>query len=112
MKIVFDPRQISYGQILRIFFSVATDPTQVNQQFPDQGPQYRADIFYLDGAQKAVAARYIAQLEAAQVSASRSPPGSTADRGFFHAEAYHQDYLVRHPTPPTSPPTTCPRSRP
>src|SRR5271165_6100355 len=59
VKVVFDPKQISYGEILRIYFSVATDPTQLNEQFPDQGPQYRGEIFYVDGAQRAVAERYI-----------------------------------------------------
>ena len=97
VKIVFDPRQISYGEILRIYFSVATDPTQLNEQFPDQGPQYRGDIFYLDGAQQAVAQRYIAQLQAARVY--RRPIVTRIDpyKGFFPAESYHQDYLLRHP---------------
>jgi peptide-methionine (S)-S-oxide reductase len=97
VKIVFDPRQISYGEILRIYFSVATDPTQLNQQFPDEGPQYRGDIFYLDGAQQAVAERYIAQLQAAHVY--RRPIVTRLDpyKGFFPAESYHQDYLLRHP---------------
>jgi len=100
IKIVFDPRQITYGEILRIYFSVATDPTQVNQQFPDSGPQYRSEVFYLDPAQKTVAQRYIAQLNAARIYqrpiATRVDPSS----GFFRAEAYHQDYLVRHPDAP------------
>lgn len=97
VKIVFDPRQISYGEILRIYFSVATDPTQLNQQFPDQGPQYRGDIFYVDSAQQAVAERYIAQLQAAHVY--RRPIVTRLDpyKGFFPAESYHQDYLLRHP---------------
>ncbi|MDB5483180.1 MAG: Peptide methionine sulfoxide reductase MsrA, partial [Caulobacteraceae bacterium] len=97
VKIVFDPRQISYGEILRVYFSVATDPTQLNQQFPDEGPQYRGDIFYLDGAQQAVAERYIAQLQAAHVY--RRPIVTRLDpyKGFFPAESYHQDYLLRHP---------------
>jgi peptide-methionine (S)-S-oxide reductase len=97
VKIVFDPRQISYGEILRIYFSVATDPTQLNQQFPDEGPQYRGDIFYLDGAQQGVAERYIAQLQAAHVY--RRPIVTRLDpyKGFYPAEAYHQDYLLRHP---------------
>ncbi|HEY5070637.1 MAG TPA: peptide-methionine (S)-S-oxide reductase MsrA [Caulobacteraceae bacterium] len=97
VRIVFDSRQISYGEILRIYFSVATDPTQVNRQFPDEGPQYRGEIFYATPAQRSVALRYIAQLQAAKVFprpiATRVDPLT----GFFRAEAYHQDYLVRHP---------------
>ena len=100
VKIVFDPRVISYGQILRIFFAVATDPTQVNAQFPDEGPQYRSEVFYLDADQKAVAERYIAQLNADRIFhkpiATRVDPSG----GFFPAETYHQDYLVRHPDAP------------
>jgi peptide-methionine (S)-S-oxide reductase len=97
VQILFDPRQITYGQILRIFFSAATDPTQVNAQFPDEGPQYRSEVFYADAAQRQVASSYIAQLNAAHVYkrpiATRVDPST----GFFRAEAYHQDYLVRHP---------------
>ena len=97
VKITFDPAVISYGEILRIYFSVATDPTQLNEQFPDQGSSYRGDIFYMDAGQKAVAARYIAQLKAAHVY--RKPIVTRLDPypGFFPAEAYHQDYLVKHP---------------
>jgi len=100
VQIVFDPRQITYGDILRIFFSVATDPTQVNQQFPDEGTQYRSEIFYADAAQKRVAQAYIAQLDAAHVF--RRPIATRVDpnTGFFRAEAYHQDYLVHHPQAP------------
>jgi len=100
VKIVFDPAVISYGQILRIFFSVATDPTQVGGQFPDEGSQYRTEVFYMNDGQKAVATRYIAQLGAAHVFAR--PIATRVDRytGFFPAETYHQDYLVRHPDQP------------
>jgi peptide-methionine (S)-S-oxide reductase len=100
VQIVFDPRQISYGEILRIFFSVATDPTQVNEQFPDHGPQYRSEIFYDTPTQKAVAERYIAQLNAAKVFARPIATRVDRDSGFFRAEGYHQDYLVRHPDAP------------
>ncbi|HEY1414900.1 MAG TPA: peptide-methionine (S)-S-oxide reductase MsrA [Caulobacteraceae bacterium] len=100
VEIEYDPSQISYGEILRIFFSVATDPTQVNQQFPDEGPQYRSEIFYRDAAQKAVAERYIAQLGAARAFPHRIATRVDPDGGFFHAEAYHQDYLVHHPSQP------------
>lgn len=100
VKIVFDPRQITYGEILRVFFSVATDPTQVDRQFPDEGPQYRSEIFYLNRDQKSVATAYIRQLEAAK-SFSR-PIATRVDpySGFFPAEAHHQDYLIRNPTVP------------
>jgi peptide-methionine (S)-S-oxide reductase len=97
VKITFDPKVISYGEILRIYFSVATDPTQLNKQFPDEGPQYRGDIFYSDAAQKAVAERYIAQLNAAKIFHGPIVTRLDPATGFFKAEAYHQDYLVRHP---------------
>ncbi len=97
VKITYDPSQISYGEILRIYFSVATDPTQLNAQFPDEGSSYRSDIFYTSPAQKAVAERYIAQLTAAHVY--RRPIVTRLDpyRSFYKAEGYHQDYLVNHP---------------
>jgi peptide-methionine (S)-S-oxide reductase len=100
VKIVFDPAQISYGEILRIFFSVATDPTQVGGQFPDVGSQYRTEIFYTTPAQRDEAVRYIAQLSAARVF--RRPIVTRVDplKGFFEAESYHQDYLVHHPDQP------------
>ena len=97
IRIVFDPRQITYGEILRIYFSVATDPTQVNRQFPDEGTQYRSEIFYANPAQRQVAERYIAQLNAAKVFHAPIATRVDPDRGFFRAEGYHQDYLVRHP---------------
>jgi peptide-methionine (S)-S-oxide reductase len=100
VQIVFDPQEISYGEVLRIFFSVATDPTQVNMQFPDEGPQYRGEIFYADPDQKRVAEAYIRQLNEAH--AFRKPIATRVDplKGFFKAEDYHQDYLVRHPSQP------------
>ncbi len=100
VKITFDPKMISYGQILRIFFSVATDPTQVNQQFPDEGTQYRSEIFYADAVQKEIAQRYIAQLNAAKAFKTPIATRVDPDTGFFKAEDYHQDYLVRHPDAP------------
>jgi peptide-methionine (S)-S-oxide reductase len=100
VQIVFDPQQISYGEVLRIFFTVATDPTEVNMQFPDQGPQYRGEIFYGTPDQKRVAEAYIQQLNDAHVF--RKPIATRVDplKGFFKAEDYHQDYLVRHPGEP------------
>jgi peptide-methionine (S)-S-oxide reductase len=100
VQIRFDPSRISYGQILQIFFSVALDPTQVNRQGPDVGTQYRSEIFYADADQQRVAQAYIAQLNQAKLFhapiATRLDPAA----GFFPAEAYHQDYLVRHPNNP------------
>jgi peptide-methionine (S)-S-oxide reductase len=100
VKVTFDPAQISYGQVLRIFFSVATDPTQVGGQYPDEGSQYRSEIWFTSAAQKTVAQRYIAQLNAAH--AFRQPIATRVDplTGFFPAEGYHQDYLVHHPDSP------------
>jgi peptide-methionine (S)-S-oxide reductase len=97
VQITFDPKQITYGEILRIFFSVATDPTQVNRQFPDEGKQYRSEVFYANATQKMVAERYIAQLNRAKVFAHPIATRVDPNTGFFRAEAYHQDYLVRHP---------------
>jgi peptide-methionine (S)-S-oxide reductase len=98
--ITFDPRQISYGEILRIFFSVATDPTQVDEQYPDQGSQYRSEIFYASPEQERIARAYISQLD--QSGFFRRPIATRVDAatGFYPAEAYHQDYLVRHPDQP------------
>ena len=100
IKVVFDPAQVSYGQILRIFFSVATDPTQVGGQYPDQGSQYRSEIWFASDAQKTVAQRYIAQLNAEH--AFKQPIATRVDplSGFYPAEGYHQDYLVHHPDSP------------
>lgn len=100
VKVVFDPRQVSYAKLLQIYFSVATDPTQLNRQFPDQGPQYRGDIFYLNPTQKADAERYIAQLNASKVYHGPIVTRIDTFSGFYPAEAYHQDYLLRHPDAP------------
>ncbi|HEY3800749.1 MAG TPA: peptide-methionine (S)-S-oxide reductase MsrA [Caulobacteraceae bacterium] len=100
VKITFDPKQISYGEILRVFFSVGTDPTQTGGQFPDEGTQYRGEVWAMDNGQAAVAKRYIDQLNAAHVF--RHPITTRIDRyrGFFPAEGYHQNYLVNHPEQP------------
>ena len=100
VRITFDPKQISYGEILRVFFSVATDPTQINRQFPDSGTQYRSEVFYTNADQKVVADRYIAQLNRAKVFGHPIATRVDPNPGFFRAEAYHQDYLVRHPDAP------------
>jgi len=100
VQIVFDPAQISYGEILRIFFSVATDPTQVGGQYPDEGSQYRSEIFYTSDTQRNVAQRYISQLDAAKAFSRPIATRVDALTGFFRAEAYHQDYLELHPEQP------------
>lgn len=100
IKIVFDPAQISYAQILRIYFSVATDPTQVGGQYPDEGTQYRGEIWYMNAAQKQVAERYIAQLTAAKAFHRPITTRVDAYTGFYPAEGYHQDYLVHNPGAP------------
>jgi peptide-methionine (S)-S-oxide reductase len=100
VEIKFDPKQISYGKILQIFFSVAHDPTQLNRQGPDTGTQYRSEIFTLNGEQKKVADAYIAQLDAAKVYNKPIVTKVGTLQGFFPAEAYHQDYLTLHPNQP------------
>ena len=101
VKVTYDPKQISYGKILQIFFSVAHDPTQLNRQGPDTGPQYRSEIFPQNEAQLKTAKAYIAQLDATKVF--KRPivtKTGTMKATFFPAEAYHQDYAIRHPNQP------------
>jgi peptide-methionine (S)-S-oxide reductase len=100
VKVTFDPKLISYGEILRIYFSVAHDPTQRNGQGPDYGPQYRSAIFTSDEAQLAVARNYIAQLDKAHVFKRSIATTLEPLRGFYPAESYHQDYLALHPGNP------------
>jgi peptide-methionine (S)-S-oxide reductase len=100
VKITFDPKKISYGQVLQIFFSVATDPTQLNRQFPDQGPQYRSNIFFASPAQQATATAYIAQLNQAKAFGKPIVTRVDALQAFFPAERYHQNYLTLHPEQP------------
>jgi len=100
VQIKFDPRQISYGRILQIYFSVAHDPTQLNRQGPDEGPQYRSAVFYADAAQQQVAQAYIAQLDKAGIFKRPVVTQLTPLAGFYPAEAYHQDYATRHPENP------------
>ncbi len=100
VKITFDPRQITYGEILQIFFSVATDPTQLNRQAPDEGTQYRSEIFYVTPEQQKIAKAYIAQLQAAHAFPRPIVTRVDPDTGFYAAEAYHQDYLTLHPAQP------------
>lgn len=96
VKIVFDPSQISYGQILMIFFSVAHNPTELNYQGPDHGTQYRSSIFYSDGQQKKIAQAYIAQLDSAKVYSQPIVTQVVPLQAFYPAEDYHQDYLKHH----------------
>jgi peptide-methionine (S)-S-oxide reductase len=100
VQITFDPRQISYGQILQIYFSVATDPTELNFQGPDTGTQYRGEIWYASPAQQKIATAYVAQLTAAHVFSQPIVTRIDPYRGFFNAEGYHQDFLVLHPDYP------------
>lgn len=100
VQIKFDPKKISYGKILQIFFSVAHDPTQLNRQGPDSGTQYRSAIFTTTPEQKKVADAYIAQLNAAKVYAKPIVTKVGPLEGFYPAEAYHQDYLTLHPSQP------------
>ncbi|WP_454816679.1 peptide-methionine (S)-S-oxide reductase MsrA [Labrys neptuniae] len=100
VRIRFDPRLISYGQILQIYFSVAHDPTQLNRQGPDSGTQYRSQIFTASAEQARIAAAYVSQLDGAKAFARPIATRIAPLQGFFAAEAYHQDYLTRHPTQP------------
>ena len=100
MKIVFDPSQISYGQILMIFFSVGHNPTELNYQGPDYGTQYRSSIFYSNEEQKKIAEAYIAQLSAAKVYSQPIVTQVVPLQAFYPAENYHQNYLKLHPYEP------------
>jgi peptide-methionine (S)-S-oxide reductase len=100
IQITFDPAVVSYADILRVFFSVAHDPTELNRQGPDTGPQYRSEIFFANDAQQRIALTYIAQLEQAHVFGGRIVTRVDPLKGFYPAEAYHQDFLVRNPRYP------------
>jgi peptide-methionine (S)-S-oxide reductase len=97
VQVTYDPRQISYGRLLQIYFAVAHDPTQLNRQGPDHGTQYRSALFLQDGSQKEVAERYITQLEAAHLFRSKIVTQLSPLEGFYAAEDYHQDYAARNP---------------
>jgi peptide-methionine (S)-S-oxide reductase len=100
VSIKFDSSQISYGQILMIFFSVAHDPTQLNRQGPDDGTQYRSAVFYSNDEQQRIAAAYVAQLDAANVYPRKIVTEVVPFKAFFRAEDYHQDYLQTHTDQP------------
>lgn len=100
VQIVYDPSQITYGELLRVFFSVAHDPTQLNRQGPDEGTQYRSSIFYADDEQKHIAEAYIAQLDRAKIFSHPIVTQVVALQAFYPAEAYHQNYAALHPNQP------------
>ena len=100
VQVTFDPRQVSYGEILRVFFSVAHDPTQLNRQGSDTGTQYRSAVFYADKTQKDVVTRYIQQLEGSGQYRGRIVTRVDPLEGFYPAERYHQDFVEQNPMNP------------
>lgn len=100
VRITYDPSQVTYGQLLKVFFSVAHNPTELNRQGPDTGTQYRSAIFYNNEEQQRVARAYINQLNQAKVFGGRIVTQVTPLDSFYPAEAYHQDYAVHHPDQP------------
>ncbi len=100
VEVVYDPAKITYGQLLRIFFSVAHDPTQLNRQGPDVGPSYRSAIFYTSDEQKRIADAYIKQLDAAKVFPAAIVTQVAPLQKFHRAEDFHQDYALKHPDNP------------
>jgi len=100
VKIVYDASQITYGQLLRVFFSVAHDPTELNRQGPDTGSQYRSSIFYGNDEQKRIADAYIAQLDKAKIFPRAIVTQVVPLKAFYPAEAYHQNYSALHPNNP------------
>src|ERR1700729_2249486 len=100
VQVVFDPSKITYGQLLRIFLSVADDPTQLNRQGPDQGTSYRSAIFYANDEQKRLATAYIQQLDQAHIFPGPIVTQVVPLKGFYRAEDYHQDYALHNPDNP------------
>jgi peptide-methionine (S)-S-oxide reductase len=100
VQVTYDPQQVTYGQLLQIFFAVAHDPTQLNRQGPDTGTQYRSTLFASNAEQAAVAKAYIAQLDETRMFKKRIVTTIEIGRQFYPAEKYHQDYLVRNPRQP------------
>jgi len=100
VKITYDPSKITFGRLLKVFFSVAHDPTELNYQGPDEGTQYRSAIFYTDDNQRQIASAYIDQLNAAKVFRHKIVTQLTPLNAFYPAEAYHQDYAVHNPDNP------------
>ena len=97
VQITYDPKQVTYAQLLQIYFSVVHDPTTLNRQGPDRGTQYRSAVFFTSEAQKATTERYIAQLDAAKVFPAKIVTQVAPLAAFYPAEAYHQDYATLHP---------------
>jgi peptide-methionine (S)-S-oxide reductase len=100
VQVTYDPKQVSFGTLLQVYFSVAHDPTTLNRQGPDSGTQYRSAVFYRNDDQKQVTERYIAQLDAAKVFPSKIVTQVAPLVAFYPAEAYHQDYATLHPDSP------------
>jgi peptide-methionine (S)-S-oxide reductase len=100
VEVIYDPSRITYGQLLRVYFSVAHDPTELNRQGPDVGTSYRSAIFYSNEDQKRIASAYIAQLDAAKVFPKRIVTEVTPLKRFYRAEEYHQDYALHNPDNP------------
>ena len=100
VQIVYDPSQVTYGELLRVFFSVALDPTEVNRQGPDEGTQYRSVIFYGNDEQKHIAEAYITQLNSAKVFRKSIATQVVPLKAFYEAEGYHQNYATLHPDNP------------
>ena len=97
VQVVYDPAKVSYGRLLKIYFAVAHNPTELNRQGPDSGTQYRSEIFTTDAEQQHIAQAYIAQLDAAQVYPEQIVTKVAALPGFYPAEAYHQNFATLHP---------------
>ncbi|OJY44949.1 MAG: peptide-methionine (S)-S-oxide reductase [Rhizobiales bacterium 64-17] len=100
VEVTYDPKKVSYGKILQIFFSVAHDPTQLDRQGPDTGPQYRSEIFYSTPEQKKITEAYVAQLGGAKVYKRPIVTKLSSLSAFYPAEDYHQDYAYLHPMQP------------
>jgi len=100
VQVIYDPSQVTFGQLLKVFFSVVHDPTELNYQGPDRGTQYRSAIFYRTDEQKRLAEAYIAQLSAAKAFSGKIVTEVTGGKQFYSAEGYHQHYLVNHPDSP------------
>lgn len=97
VQVTFDPGEVTYGELLQIFFSVAHDPTELNRQGPDSGTQYRSDIFYADETQRHIAESYIAQLDKSKTFSQPIVTRVDALKGFYPAEEYHQDFYLKNP---------------
>ena len=100
VQVTFDPKEISYGDILRVFFSVAHDPTQLNRQGPDSGTQYRSEVFYMNDAQRDLARSYIAELNKSGKFAGEIATRVDPFKAFYPAEGYHQDFIAKNPYNP------------